>query len=143
MRILIVEDDHLQLTDLRDALRSHYPQAELIEIRTEQEFRGQIDEIAKNRPDIVILDLMIRWIRRGKAEAGKRGESPQTAGFRCARLLAERGVRVPIIFLTMLDKKDFESEIPQREGVVIVPKETSFDRVLGQIDKLIGVDASS
>ncbi len=69
MRILIVEDDHLQLDDIRDALRMRYPQAEFHEIRTEQEFRQQVDGIAADPPGVVILDAMIRWTRRDNSKA--------------------------------------------------------------------------
>ncbi len=141
MRILIVEDDQLQLEDIRHAMRTRYPDAELLEIRTEQEFRQRLDDTAADPPDIIILDVMIRWIRRGKSSSPNPYDTSQNAGFRCARLLDDRGIRVPIIFVTMLDRKDFDSEVPNRNGVVILQKEASFEKLIRQIDRLVPNDS--
>jgi DNA-binding NarL/FixJ family response regulator len=137
MRILIVEDDHLQLEDIRAALGARYPQAEISEIRTEQEFRDKVDEIVAKPPDVVILDAMIRLTRRQRSQPTQVDEDSQNAGFRCVRLLSERNARIPVILVTMLDRKDLVGDAPDRDRLVILEKEASFANLIRQIDQFV------
>ena len=61
MRILIVEDNRTQADRLARELNASLPDAVIANIETEHEFREQLDDLVKTPPDIVIIDVMLRW----------------------------------------------------------------------------------
>ena len=117
MRIVLVEDDYLQSDWMCQKLQQTIPDAYLDRVSTESEFRLRFDEIADRGPDIVVLDVMLRW-----SDPGPRFVPPPDdvekegfyrAGLRCERMLAadERTARIPVILYTVLEHADLKEEL--------------------------------
>jgi DNA-binding NarL/FixJ family response regulator len=117
MKLLIVEDDHLQAEWIYQKLKEEMPGAEISCIRTESEFRSKLEEIANAPPEVVLMDVMLRWadvtfdIPEPPEDVVK--EKFYRAGLRCERLLAkdERTALIPIIFYTVLERTDLRNEL--------------------------------
>jgi DNA-binding NarL/FixJ family response regulator len=124
-RFVVVEDDHLQEGPLADTLLVAFDGAEVQTIRTEEEFRSTLPAMREDAPDLVVMDVMLRW-------ADPQPNYPQPpddvaaggyyrAGLRCSRLLHEdRALRhVPVILYTILEQTDLE-----RDGQELPPNAT-------------------
>src|ERR1035438_6096801 len=61
MRIVIAEDDKIQADEFVRNLSEVFSEAAVTLFRTEKEFRDGLESIAMDPPDIVILDIMMRW----------------------------------------------------------------------------------
>lgn len=131
MYILIVEDDRLQYNFIKNALGSAeaFPQARLERIVTESEFQKKFEAIATDKPDVIIMDIMLRW-----TDPAPDMELPPPdiatqgffrAGVRCEKMLAEdeRTKDIPVIIYSVLEKEDLEGEIPQRPQVSYLEKD--------------------
>jgi len=113
MRLLVVEDDVITSHWLQLELKRHFPDSTIQLIRTEAEFRARFVEIASNPPDIVILDIVLRWAEPGQVippticRADVNTDEYYEAGYRCQAMLAadERTKRVPVIFHSVLDRE--------------------------------------
>jgi DNA-binding NarL/FixJ family response regulator len=113
--IVVVEDDFLQEGPLAEYLAATFPTARIDTITTESTFRERIPGFRDVKPDVVILDLMLRW------EVPSPTMTPQPpdvaeggylrAGLRCAELLANDDFlsTVPVIVYTILERGDLES----------------------------------
>jgi DNA-binding response OmpR family regulator len=80
-RILVVEDN----TDLAEGLRDNL-ELEGFEVTIASDGRRAIAEVARETPDLIILDLML--------------PPPELDGYRVLRRLREDGVGIPILILT-------------------------------------------
>lgn len=117
MKLLIVEDDHLQAEWISEKLSEAMPNAEITCIRTESQFRRNFEDIASSAPEVVLMDVMLRWadvsldIPEPPEDVIK--EKFYRAGLRCQRLLAEdeRTARIPIVFYTVLERTDLRNEL--------------------------------
>lgn len=78
-RVLVIEDDSELLEGLKDNL-----EVEGYEVMTARDGENGLMQIVRNRPDAVILDLML----------------PKLGGFDVCRTLRYRGVETPILILT-------------------------------------------
>src|SRR6266850_8480467 len=109
MRILIVEDDYLQAEWIYGSLEQALPDAQFDRVSTESEFRSRFDEIANKGPDVVVMDVMLRWadpipgLDLPPIDVQKEGF--YRAGLRCERILArdDRTSQVPVILYTVLE----------------------------------------
>lgn len=117
--IVILEDDHLQEGPLEEQIRQAFPAARIDTIDTEQEFRGRLDGYRRDRPDVFVMDVMLRW-----AYPSPDAEQPppevvrggyQRAGIRCAQLVTGDTAlrRVPIIYYTILERSDLDRDAEQ------------------------------
>jgi DNA-binding NarL/FixJ family response regulator len=117
MNILLVEDDYLQSQWLHRHLVGEFPGAQIRVIHTESQFHSELDELASDPPDVVVMDIMLRWadpapdMPTPPAEVSENGF--YRAGVRCARLLAqrERTSGVPLILYTVLEFRALEEEL--------------------------------
>jgi CheY-like chemotaxis protein len=93
MDILLVEDDDVLARWLVKQLSSEpwLKDARWEWIATESEFRSRFEQIAKNPPDIVILDVILPWSGvRPNTQAPKKVINKESiAGLRCQRRLAK------------------------------------------------------
>jgi len=114
--ILVVEDDHLQDEPLSEHLREEFPGGRVLSIRTELEFRNRLEDFRADRPDVAIMDVMLRWalpspdMQPPPQQVAEEGF--YRAGLRCAELLAAdpRLRTVPVIFYTILERSDLEQD---------------------------------
>jgi len=131
MKILVVDDDPLQSEWLFQELRRNFPEAECDLIATESEFREKLASIRQSPPNVVLLDVMLRWADVSDhmpsmpldVAAGKY----HRAGLRCQQLLEshEETREVPVILLTVLDEEDLAQELPELpKHVTHLPKTT-------------------
>jgi CheY-like chemotaxis protein len=112
--IVVVEDDYLQREPIRDEFAAAFPKARIETITSESEFRGRLRELRRRRPDVIIMDVMLRW-------ANPHPNSPQPpsevaeggyyrAGLRCAELVRDDPSlrNVPIVLYTILERDDVQ-----------------------------------
>jgi CheY-like chemotaxis protein len=135
--ILVVEDDHLQEGPLVDEINDAFPGSRVKSIYTEREFREELTVLHREAPDLVIMDVMLRW-------ADPRPNSPDPpeevvrdgfyrAGLRCAELIAgdDELRTIPVILYTILEKDDLE-----REGKRL-PANVTYIRKSADLDALM------
>jgi len=136
MKILIVEDDYLFAEEMKQDILAapEFQGAEVEVVGTEQEFRDGFEQIQQAGYDLIILDVMIRWVDPSP-EARKPDEDVLEdgyfrAGIRCLQMLrqAEATKDTPVVIHSNLDEKGIRStmEVRQVDGVSkIVPKSGS------------------
>lgn len=129
MRILLVDDDPLQTEWLRSELGRRFPSAQFEEISTESGFRDKLADIENSPPDVVLLDVMLRWTDVAEVMPPVPSDVAEgkyfRAGLRCLGLMAKRSRTrdLPVILLTVLDEADLANELENLPpNVVHVPK---------------------
>ena len=112
MRIILIEDNHFKVDNIKYSLNEHFENVELDVYETEFEFVDQIDLIAANPPDIFIIDLMLIWDVSSKniKDPNDYIDNYTTlfeAGFRCKELIRTKSnlSNSPISILTVLEEK--------------------------------------
>ncbi len=61
MYLLVIEDDYLQANWIQENLQTAFPTARIQRIATELDFRSHLEEIGRDRPTVIIMDVMLRW----------------------------------------------------------------------------------
>jgi CheY-like chemotaxis protein len=115
-RVLVVEDDELWQDHIQRCLSMDLAGAETRVISTESEFLYSFEEIACWKPDVVILDVMLKWATLGSLPtepAPKQGETYHRAGLRCLRRLEseERTRMVPKVLFTVTTLRDLALDL--------------------------------
>lgn len=140
MEILLVEDDHLQADALRVSLARAFPGSLIRRIATESDFRSWLDRRKLVLPDVIVIDMMLRWADPGpeipEAPVEVKANGRYRAGERCRALLRSRPEteRIPVILHTVLERSDV-TDLP--EDVVLVTKESDPSQLIDQIHHLI------
>jgi CheY-like chemotaxis protein len=117
MYIMLVEDDHLQSAALQEDLRREFPSARIELVRTEYEFYRKLDAIERDRPDVIVMDVMLRWTNPAPEMPPPsdvvRAEGFYKAGLRCTALLNEneKTKNIPVILYTSLEKQDLHDDL--------------------------------
>jgi CheY-like chemotaxis protein len=120
MKFLVVENDHLQYEWIKDSLQGSFFGSWNIErIRTELEFCNSLERIAKERPNVIIMDVMLQWttasenLEREEPPPHVATEGHHRAGLRCERRLSEnpRTRTIPVILYTVLERADLEEKL--------------------------------
>ena len=146
MHILLVEDDAQQSQTICESLYAAFPEARIETLATELQFRQRVDTIASNRPDIVILDVMLRWTDPSPQLVPKPVELKNTtfhkAGFRCQELLQEHPETkdLPVILFTVIDETDAKLGAP---SVIFVAKFRDQVSLIEKIKELTRLDSSA
>jgi CheY-like chemotaxis protein len=130
-KILIVEDDYMQTEFIVPTLRQAFRGSEIQQLNTEHEFRVAMNEIAANPPDVIVIDVMLRWTDP-EPDLPPVPEDVETggyhhAGIRCAKLLAEneRTKQIPLILYTVLETTDIAQELRGLSGnIKLLTKES-------------------
>jgi len=143
MKVLVVEDDYLQADWIQRNLERALPGITIYYINTELEFRSRLDYIAGATPDVIVMDIMLRWANPDPnlqlpPEEVKEGGFYR-AGLRCQKLLAndERTKDIPVIFYTVLEPYDLESELQQLSGnITYLRKESDLTSLIYRIRDL-------
>lgn len=117
MNILIVEDDAAQASWVLRSLADILVGITVKTISTESEFRREFERIAIDCPQIVIMDVMLRWADPSPnivlPPADVTREGMFKAGLRCARMLTQdRRTRGGFILMhSVLDRRDILEEL--------------------------------
>jgi len=106
MRIAIVEDDVETSQWLTHLLSEEFPGVEILAINNESSFRRTLPELAAKPPNVVVLDMLLRW-SDSPAEPSAMTDFV-LAGLRCQKLLASdpRTKWIPVIFYTAVEQHE-------------------------------------
>ena len=108
--VVILEDDSNLMHELENLFAKKLPDCSLTIFDAEDAIVAAIGKIAKNRPDLFILDLFVRAssLRRKKSRLQV---SPWFAGIRVAKLLRKEPSlqHVPIILTSYLNEESIRS----------------------------------
>jgi CheY-like chemotaxis protein len=125
MHVVIVEDDHLQTAPLTEHLNAAFAPVTVEALASEEDFRTALPRFAQRPPDLVVMDVMLRWNfprpNRPKPPADVVEGGYYRAGLRCVKLmLADEALRsVPVVLHTILEVGDLE-----RDGETLPPNTT-------------------
>lgn len=138
MRILLLEDDPDQALDIQAEIAHRFPGAEIEHLYTESDFMARLDDVVHHPPDGIIMDVMLPWAKPSPnmppCPESVRSEGQKFAGFRCASRLWAAGVRVPMIFYTVLRDNDLMRDRRWAEcEAMYVQKKASFDSLVDRI----------
>jgi CheY-like chemotaxis protein len=139
-KILIVEDDPLQMEFIVPELQNAFCGTEIKLLKTEHQFRVALEEIAKNPPDVAIIDVMLRWTdpvpNQPPAPEDVREGGHYQAGLRCAALLRryETTRAIPVILYTVLEEADLLHDLRELNNVRLLTKESD----IGPLIEMIG-----
>ena len=144
LSVLLVEDDHLQAGWITDTLEHAFPKIKVKPIRTEAEFYYGFDEIVSKPPDVVIMDVMLRWTDPAPDMVTPpdvvRNEGYRRAGLRCVQMLAGQSAtkNIPVILFTVLDRSDLEFETPCNvDNLLYVSKESEPEELINKIRNVL------
>lgn len=140
MKIILVEDDHLQADEIQDALEEVFSDLEIKRVESEYDFYNLVDEFEETPPDIIIMDVMVRWAYPSPAMP----EAPEDvitgqhyrAGFRCLKRLAERkkARSINVILYTVLEPVDIENDVQALPpNVTYLVKESSYNSIIRKV----------
>ena len=128
MYVLIVEDDNSQYDFIKEALQEMKFVTRNEWMRTESEFNERLEEVAADKPDVIVMDIMLRWTDPAPEMKPPPPEVIRDkfyrAGFRCVKKLGAnpRTGDIPIIVYSVLEVPE---DLPQRAGVRFLSK--NFD----------------
>ena len=120
--ILLVDDDPVFVETTRIALEQHY------NIRAAKDGKECLDAVEKEKPDLIILDVMMRHLSEGinVAEKLKRDENTR---------------QIPIIMLTSVSQVyDMSTEVDPSEyqkSDIWIEKPVEPQKLLQEIEKLL------
>jgi CheY-like chemotaxis protein len=144
MKMLIVEDDHLQADWIRMTLESVLEGAEIECVKTEFDFRERFEQIANDPPSVVVMDVMLRWADPGPSIPSPpddvRREGFYRAGLRCSDLMNRdaRTAGVPVILYSVLEHSDLEADLRSLGGnVVYLRKEADSGQLIDQLRSIL------
>lgn len=133
-KILVLEDDYRTAESLEEAIASElaefHPEVEVL--GTEAEFvlnwLPEFKKGSKQRPDVIVIDVMLRWTDPAPAQPVPPPEVIEggfaRAGLRCYGLIqGEHALsRSKVILFTNLDEKDMSSLGGKPSGLLFIPK---------------------
>ncbi len=142
-QIKIVQSESIEKT-----LKQKFLNAEIVPLDTESQFYSYLDELAVNptlsRPDIAIIDAMVRWenpsenMRKPPKEVSQEGF--HRAGVRCVKkLLARQETKgIGIILYSILEKEDLAQELNNLPGKIsFVTKKEDLDELIEKIYSIL------
>jgi len=136
MRLVIVEDDHMQSEVMVEAVRNAFPSAEIMPpIQTERAFYAWLDTVTEDLPDLFIIDIMLPWTTTddilGDPEQSipdqVRREGVYTAGLRCQARLQQKVMtrHLPVLLYSVLEQDDLKPVLDQVPAHVYVLSKSS------------------
>jgi len=139
VHIVIVEDDYVQADSIQASLGRIFPRAEIDIIATEFDFRLALDSLANTPPDVVVMDVMLRWADASPAIPPPPEDVLQDgfyrAGIRCAKLLSSSAKTkdVPVILYTVLERAVLEADLKTLPLNIIHLRKESDPEPLGRL----------
>ena len=149
MTIVVVEDDDMQISVIESQLKKAFPDQKIRKVTSEIDFRDQFEEIARESPDVFIIDVMLRWTRPREPKLPSppediRRQGPTRAGFRCRDLVVNdnRTKDTPIILYSVLDSLDVAHELNQRGTTdVFVQKRSNPAELIGRVREFLQAES--
>jgi CheY-like chemotaxis protein len=145
MHFLIVEDDKLQFSYIKNGIRQgrYFSESRIERIATEWEFIGKFESLATEKPDVILLDIMLRWtdpapdMTLPPADIAEEGFF--RAGVRCEQRLAvdPRTRNIPVIVYSILEKTDFDGEIRERPEVHYLEKNFGVEELNSKLEECL------
>lgn len=138
-RVLVVEDDYLQAEWMQSTLSEALPGLQTERIATEYEFRCKVNSLTSAPPDVILLDVMLRWCdpdQDVKAPDDVRLGGFYRAGLRCEKLLRANTETssVSVILYTVLEERDLESELKKLSIYTIyIPKDSTSTQLVAAV----------
>ena len=142
MHIILVEDDYLQADFIQAAITKEFPDVKLEKIRTEREFYSRLTDIADAPPDVIIMDVMLRWTdpepEMVPAPPEVRAGKFYRAGLRCVDKLAQNPKTrdLSLILYTVLGTDDLEGEYVACKNILHLPKDSTTLPLIQEIRAL-------
>jgi CheY-like chemotaxis protein len=143
MKILVVEDDHLQSGTLIPQLKERIPGVEITLLETEYSFVGSLPQLRNSPPDVVILDIMLLWDKLSENIATPpekvETEGTNNAGFRCIEELRRfpETRTIPVVLYSVLDQFDIEEKLQNLpQNVYHIPKDNDYSVLVNLIKRL-------
>ena len=121
-QVLIADDDPVFVAAVSAVLRTRY------EVRTASNGTEALEEVAKQPPDLVILDVMMDYMSEGFDVARKLREDPETKS-------------IPLIMLTGVDERyDYREEVEESWVPCdrYLEKPVEPETLLAEVEALIG-----
>ncbi len=145
MYIVLVEDDHLQAEWVESCLEAAFRGVKVKKISTESEFYLQLDEISDARPDVFIIDVMLRWADPSPTMQEPPKEVKENgfyrAGLRCKEKILEneKARNIPIILYTVLEELDLEKALQDKSpNVAYLRKDSDSEPLIKMIRQVTG-----
>lgn len=132
LRILLVEDDSLHANWLTSRFNEEFQDIEIKRIESESQFHKEFENVETFAPDLIILDVMVRWKEPSADPADLpddvRTEGFYRAGFRCLKLLggSEKLNTTPVIIHSILEKDDLKEELVGLPNHIVISSKTSL-----------------
>lgn len=140
MYILIVEDDEPQYNLVKSGLERirNFSNARIERIATELEFQIKLNKIAENKPDVIIMDVMLCWTYPARYMPPSPGDIDR-AGIRCEKMLANNDQTndIPVILYTVLSIDDLKDELPNRQNVRYLDKDFNPNTIAREVLEII------
>ena len=144
MRVLVVEDDRLQAESIEIALKRNFQSVGVEIISTESEFCSRLETLREDPPDVVLIDVMLRWADPAPDMPPPPTEIAQEGffrgGMRCLRRLLETPEtrEIPVVVHSVLQRDDIESEIAAMpRHVLFLQKDSDELRLVREIRSLL------
>jgi two-component system alkaline phosphatase synthesis response regulator PhoP len=119
-KILVVEDDK----DFLFILQTNFSN-EGFSVLAAKDGKEGLDLVGKEKPDLIILDILM----------------PNMDGIEMAKQMKEKGINIPIIFLTNVSDTD---RISKAEQIVpsdyIIKSDMSVDKIVAHVKKKLGIE---
>jgi CheY-like chemotaxis protein len=142
--IVVVEDDHLQEAPILEDFEEAFPGAKIETICTESEFRDRLPHFRSDRPDILVIDVMLRWSdpqpNSPRPPQDVAEEGYYRAGLRCAQLVSQdQELRsIPVVLYTILERDEIRREgHPLGDNVFYVRKGVDVDSLIRLVQRLV------
>jgi len=136
MQILIVEDDYLQASNMEEALLRNFPESKVRCLRSEYAFIKDLESIRSEPPDMVLMDIMLRWSEPTPDTPPAPEEISRggffRAGIRCLTLLLQSSEtnRVPVVLYSVLERIDVVEELGPLPDHVLFLRKDADDEIL-------------
>ena len=113
MKLLIVEDDYIQAKYIEENLMELLNNATIKRISTESQFYDFLEIMNEDKPDVILLDIMLRWTNPSptmpEMPENVKEEGFHWAGIRCENKLRKMGVgkTIPVIIYSVIEKNTY------------------------------------